>query len=233
MVSGYTIIEKLSGETPLAALERFRATRTDLANAPMTYAGRLDPLASGKLIILYGDECKNKEQYLGLDKEYEVEIILGIETDTYDVLGLVTKINSTPESIPDFDKYIGKFEQTYPPYSSKTVEGKQLHVHAREGTLPEEMPTKEVEIYSIDVVEKRKIAADELCMQIKNLIDAVNGDFRQTEIKKKWADVLGNNSTLSLVKIKVASSSGTYMRSLAHAVGGCTLLIHRTKIGKY
>ena len=53
--------------------------------------GRLDPLAEGVLLILIGDECKNKEKYLGLDKEYEVAIIFGISTDTGDALGLATK----------------------------------------------------------------------------------------------------------------------------------------------
>ena len=116
-------IYKKIGETPLEALERFRATRSDLKDVPMTYAGRLDPLAEGELLILIGDECKKKQDYLGLDKEYEVEIIFGISTDTHDALGLVTEVNVNSRGLTstiDLSKYVGKFSQEYPAYSSKT-----------------------------------------------------------------------------------------------------------------
>ena len=58
---------------------------------PMTYAGRLDPMASGVLIILAGGETKNKEKYLALDKEYEFSVLFGFSTDTYDILGKVVE----------------------------------------------------------------------------------------------------------------------------------------------
>ena len=84
-------VNKQPGETPLEALARYRATRPDLvATTPMTYAGRLDPMASGTLLVLVGDECKNKDAYLGLDKEYEIEVLFGISTDTQDALGIAT-----------------------------------------------------------------------------------------------------------------------------------------------
>lgn len=72
------LIYKHIGETPLEALERFRREQGIAADVPMTYAGRLDPMAEGLLLILLGEECKNKEKYLGLDKEYEVEVLFGI-----------------------------------------------------------------------------------------------------------------------------------------------------------
>ncbi len=53
----------------------------------MAYAGRLDPMASGKLLVLLGEECKVQEKYHGLDKEYEFSLLFGIESDTHDVLG--------------------------------------------------------------------------------------------------------------------------------------------------
>ena len=53
----------------------------------MTYAGRLDPMASGLLIVLAGEETKNKEKYLNLDKEYLFEVLFGFKTVTYDFLG--------------------------------------------------------------------------------------------------------------------------------------------------
>ena len=68
------LLNKKEGETPLEALEVFRKRKTkqkkEYKDVKMTYAGRLDPMAEGLLIILTGEECKNKEKYLVLDKEY-------------------------------------------------------------------------------------------------------------------------------------------------------------------
>ncbi len=293
------LIYKNLGETPLEALGRFRAEQirinaenlaknsgqnsldgliANLAedaikwkSVPMTYAGRLDPMAEGELLILIGDECKNKEKYLGLDKEYEVEILFGVTTDTHDTLGLVTNFAQTIQhtssknkftelennSLADFvkvptinfSKYVGKFTQPYPAYSSKTVNGKQLHELARADELPDEIPEKQVEIYSIDEINNadhfegrlRKITAHELQSRIFKAIDLVKGDFRQVEIKEKWKQVLfgdqdKQNKLFDVITIKVKCSSGTYMRSLAYKMGqdsGCgaiALSIKRTKI---
>jgi tRNA pseudouridine(55) synthase len=228
------------GETPLECLERIRVEKGIDPNTPMTYAGRLDPLAEGTLLILVGDECKNKEKYLGLDKEYEVEVLFGITTDTGDALGMITEHSNTevgPLQI-DLQKYVGKFSQPYPAYSSKTANGTQLHELARRNELPDEMPEKEVEIYEIKQIGSvNKINDVQLLERILNNIDLVKGDFRQEEIKKKWGEALSaSNQEFSLIKISVKCSSGTYMRSLAESIGkdagmgAFALSIKRTKI---
>lgn len=120
------IIHKNLSETPLECLERTRALQDIAANVPMTYAGRLDPMASGKLLILVGEECKDKEKYLGLDKEYEIEVLFGVTTDTGDMLGLINEVRPSLNTRSDLvDKFIGKFTQVYPAYSSKTALSRQ------------------------------------------------------------------------------------------------------------
>ena len=226
------IVHKNVGETPLQCLGRFRISEGIADDVPMTYAGRLDPMAEGALLILVGDECMDKEKYLGLDKEYEVEIVFGIMTDTYDALGLAELCAGESDSNAgaadlkasdiDLSKYVGKFTQPYPPFSSKAVNGEQLHELARGGRLPEEMPTKEVEIYSIHVLGRSSITADELKRRIFTAIDLVKGDFRQAEIRARWNEVLNDddsNMKFEAIKIRVKCSSGTYMRSLANNIG--------------
>jgi len=83
------VLNKKEGETPLLALENFRGKNPEYLNVSMTYAGRLDPMASGVLVILVGEEIKNKEKYLGLDKKYDFSVLFGFSTDTYDILGKV------------------------------------------------------------------------------------------------------------------------------------------------
>ncbi len=241
------LVHKEQGETPLEALERYRQQEiavghAELANVPMTYAGRLDPMAEGQLLILVGDECKDKAKYLGLDKEYEVEIVFGIETDTFDALGLAALGKLDLEDVArisslDVSRYAGAFVQEYPPFSSKTVDGEQLHSLARKGKLPDEMPTRNVELFAVEKIGERTIVADALKEDIVARIGRVHGDFRQKEIMARWNEVLADASQrFTVLNIRVRCSSGTYMRSLAHRIGqdlgtgAFALNINRTRI---
>ncbi len=237
------------GETPLEALKRVRKEEAIDAKTPMTYAGRLDPAAEGVLLILVGDECKNKEKYLGFDKEYEVEVLFGIETDTQDSLGLIKRINvdniqrapGKKENEVDFQKYIGKLKQEYPMYSSKTVEGRQLHEYARAGEEVEEIPTKDVEIYSIEKQHEKEVSGQEAALHALEIVAKVNGDFRQVEIGEEW-HAFGQefgNFPFKVVTFRVKCSSGTYMRSLAERIGkdagtgAFAYSIKRLRVGEY
>jgi tRNA pseudouridine(55) synthase len=238
---------KKKGETPLECLERFRKENPEYEKEKMTYAGRLDPLAEGLLIALVGEECKNKEKYLGLDKEYEVDILFGFSTDTYDVLGKVIGVSSTEDfsvqRVRDvIQSSVGKFTQKYPAFSSKTIRGKSLFSLFKRGELnDDEIPTKDVEIKSIEVLGERTIAKNDLLKNIQDSIMRVSGDFRQKEISEIWKMELEKSplQTFHIVSIKVDCTSGTYMRSLANTIGekvGVPALafgIKRIKLGTY
>lgn len=206
------ITNKNIGETPLECLERVRIEKGIASDVPMTYAGRLDPLAEGQMIILVGEECKNKEKYLDYDKEYEIEILFGFSTDSYDILGLVIENKDVKLPEINLNNYIRKFDQKYPRYSSKVIAMKDI---------PEEMPSREVEIYSIEDLGKREIKGSDLINEILAKISTVNGDFRQNEITARWSSISEEirDSYFTILKLRVRCSSGTYMRTLAHNIG--------------
>ena len=56
----YIILEKEVGQTPLQAVEIYKAKHPEFAEIPMAYAGRLDPMASGKLLILDREEREDQ-----------------------------------------------------------------------------------------------------------------------------------------------------------------------------
>ncbi len=242
---------KKMSETPLKCIERFKKENPEYLDLKMTYAGRLDPMAEGELLVLIGEECKKKEEYLELDKEYEFDVLFGFSTDTYDILGLVK--NHLEIGFPSslslveirgkidrfLDKLVGKRTQEYPPFSSKTVGGKQLFQITKDGDLDVvEIPTKEIEIYEAEFLKSYYISGRELKGNIMKRILLVNGDFRQEEILDKWNEVLnGREEEQFLIsRIRVKCSSGTYMRSIAQKLGeflgieGLALGIKRTKI---
>ena len=86
------LVNKKEGETPLAALERL--CRDHGIYEKVTYAGRLDPMASGLLLVLSGDDVYKKDSMLEHTKTYDFTILLGVATDTGDILGKVTEVDS-------------------------------------------------------------------------------------------------------------------------------------------
>jgi tRNA pseudouridine55 synthase len=232
IVTNMYITYKNIGETPLECLERIRVEYGKSKEIPMTYAGRLDPMAEGLLIILVGEDCKNKDKYLKMDKEYEMEILFGVSTDTYDTLGIIEKIEKKNFESIDFEKYKGKFTQEYPIFSSKIIAMKEI---------PNEIPTKEVEIFDIEQIGSKAFSAQKILEIILENIKKVTGNFRQKEISDKWITLAQENlnTRFIILKIKVSCSSGTYMRSLAHRIGmdygipALAFSIKRTRINGY
>jgi tRNA pseudouridine55 synthase len=237
-----TLYKKV-GETPLECMENYRKEHKELESLPMTYAGRLDPMAEGLLLVLVGEECKEKDKYLGFDKEYEIEVLFGVKTDTGDVLGIIQDVKTDIIDFKEIDlsKYKGNFIQKYPIYSSKTVNGEQLHTLARRGELPDEIPTKSVEIYDIKEIGRNNIIGKDIANNSILNINKVNGDFRQKEIIEEWNNFCDKYGDVSfkVLKLKVYCSSGTYMRSLAERMAedigdfGIALSIKRVKIGDF
>lgn len=237
------IIDKQEGQTPLEALEFFRNTERISPEIPITYAGRLDPMASGVLILLSGDDVHKKEAFLDLPKTYEAEILFGVKTDTYDVLGLITGIGSealSPQALIDILKKLeGTFDLPYPPYSSKPVEGKPLFVWAREGKLQDiQIPQRTMSFSNIVIENEQEINSDELKKSVVNKIIKVRGDFRQKQIVDNWT-TSNLPPALPLISIKLSCTSGSYIRSFAHLAGektgtGAILYnLKRTSVGKY
>ncbi len=237
---------KKEGETPLACMERFRAENPQYLQEKMTYAGRLDPMAEGVLLVLTRDDVYKKDEYLGLPKEYEFEVLFGFETDTYDILGLplegeLRKIGKT-EIEEVAEKFIGEYEQTYPRFSSKPVDGVPLFAIARgEGIADVDLPKRIVTISKIDFISERIIPENELAENILERIAKVQGDFRQEAICTAWKNILEQkkDEQFQIVKMRIACGSGTYVRVVAHELGkllGVNALaykITRTKVGEY
>jgi tRNA pseudouridine55 synthase len=243
-------LDKKTGETPLECMNRFKEENPEYEGEKMTYAGRLDPLASGVLLVLVGEECKKKDKYLGLDKEYELTILFGFSTDSQDILGLTEEQKTGSVEVlgnykkADFEIMLKKFEKTfmqkYPRFSSKTVNGRPLFEIAKvEGICKDDIPEKEVQIKKIEFKSFGLVSKKYLHDFILEGIFSVKGSFRQNMIWAKWEQTLEKSPdiTLPTLTIIVSCTSGTYMRSLAQAIGvelglpALALKIKRIKIG--
>lgn len=254
----YATVYKRIGETPLAALERFRVSTGIPHDVPLAYAGRLDPLATGTLLILIGDECRKQQHYHGLDKAYTFEILCGISSDTGDVLGLPQYREQTgaleTERVPhNLTSLLGTQRVPYPHFSSKTVRGKPLFLWTLEGRIHEiPIPTVPRTLYTLTLRDHTTLTAAALATRINAQIEAIppvtesakalGNDFRRPAIRAAWKslfETLPADARFAVLTCSTICSSGTYIRTLAPEIAqrlattGLALSIHRTTIGRY
>ncbi len=254
----YHVIEKAVGETPLEATERLRKEMNLPAAVPLAYAGRLDPMASGLLLVLVGDACKQQSNFHALDKEYVVEILFGISSDTGDVLGLLETDIAAPQVSEAHlrrgcHNLLGSIKLPYPHYSAKTVQGKPLHTWSVEGRLHEiTIPTKTSMIHRLDILSLRTESKTSVYNYATNKIEtippvtdlrkALGNDFRRPFVRESWQNFLqtdANPTDYTIAAVRCIASSGTYMRTLANEIAkeigtqGLAYSIHRTKIGVF
>ncbi|SKA76507.1 tRNA pseudouridine55 synthase [Clostridium sp. USBA 49] len=152
-MNGVINIYKPSGITSFQAVKKIM----NVCNTKKVgHTGTLDPLASGVLPICIGKATKIVDFIMSDTKVYNAELILGIETDTYDKEGKIISqknVNIDKKHVESVIlSYIGEIMQEPPMYSALKVNGKRLYELAREGKIIERNKRK-VFIYDIKIRE--------------------------------------------------------------------------------
>jgi tRNA pseudouridine55 synthase len=131
---GVLLVDKPAGMTSHDVVD---AVRRSLGTRKVGHAGTLDPMATGLLLIGVG-RATRLLRYLGdLDKTYEGDAFLGVETDTLDAEGTV--LRTSPVDVPRaavedaVRDLVGRSMQRPPAYSAVKVGGRKLYEAARAG----------------------------------------------------------------------------------------------------
>ncbi len=185
------------------------------------HTGTLDPFATGLLILVLGSYTKRAQEFSGMDKTYEAEMILGVTSTTGDPEGEVTgysgqvtadrleQVTSGKRQVTShqpskkqleavFAGFVGVQMQMPHKFSAKKVDGQKAYDLARAGKEVKLEP-KQVEVYSLELIDY----------------------------------------SYPTVKFTATVSSGTYIRSLAEDIGkelgtGAYLsALRRTTVGNY
>ncbi len=152
MINGCLPIYKEQGYTSFDVVAKLRGI---LKQKKIGHTGTLDPDAEGVLLVCLGKATKLCDILPDKDKEYEATLLLGVETDTEDTSGKITR-----ESLVDVDEdqvreavlsFIGDYMQIPPMYSAIKVNGRKLYELAREGKVIEREP-RPITIYNIEIV---------------------------------------------------------------------------------
>ncbi len=123
------------------------------------HAGTLDPFATGLLVVLLGDACRQAGDFLKLDKVYEATLRLGATSTTGDPEGEVTESDRAQEREIErgeieevIARFVGEIQQVPPAYSAIKINGQRAYKLAREGKAVV-MPPRTVTIYSLELLD--------------------------------------------------------------------------------
>ena len=133
-MNGFLLIDKPSGISSAGCVYKLRKV---LKISKIGHCGTLDPLATGVLPLCIGEATKFSNYISDQSKEYEVEILFGIQTTTGDLEG--EEIFNEPFKIDELKlektikKFLGTQSQVPPMYSAIKINGNPLYYWARKG----------------------------------------------------------------------------------------------------
>ena len=142
-MNGFILIDK---ETGISSNSIVQCVKRKLKVKKVGHLGTLDPLANGLLILAINRATKFSSYFLESDKSYDVEIKLGVATDTDDSTGtIIHESKNYPESESvkkELFSFMGESMQVPPFFSALKHKGKALYKYAREGNFISKPPRK-------------------------------------------------------------------------------------------
>ncbi|MGV8073088.1 MAG: tRNA pseudouridine(55) synthase TruB [Syntrophobacteraceae bacterium] len=152
--SGILVIDKPEGMTSFAVVAK---VRKGLGLKKTGHCGTLDPFATGVLVVCVEKATRIADCLLNQDKIYRFRIRLGVETNTLDRTGNVTRTSDGPPRSGEdleaaLDRFRGCYLQEVPAYAAVKVQGRRLYDWSRNG-IEVDRPKREVCIHSLKLLE--------------------------------------------------------------------------------
>lgn len=203
MINGLLIVDK---EKDMTSRDVVNEISRIFQTKKVGHTGTLDPLATGVLVLAIGKATKLNEIITATEKEYQVEAILGLKTDTLDITGKVLREENThfskEEIIDVLNSFLGSYDQEVPIYSAVKINGRKLYEYAR---------------------NNEKVDLPKRLVTIKQIhLDDLNYDNNQTTIK--FTCLVSKGTYIRSLVNDIASKLGTV---------GTMKNLRRTKQGNY
>lgn len=151
MIDGALLLDKPVGPSSNGVLQEAKRL---LGARKAGHGGTLDPLASGLLLLLFGEATKFAGLLLDQDKEYLASVKLGETTATGDAEGEILERREAPVDRSDLDavleRFRGEIEQLPPMHSALKRDGVPLYKLARQGKAVERA-SRRIRILELEV----------------------------------------------------------------------------------
>jgi len=179
------------------------------------HTGTLDPLATGVLPVAVGKATK-VIQYLEDSKSYRAFIKLGVRTDTYDLEGQILETNpvivNTKMIKSALNEFQGDIIQTPPIYSAVHYKGKRLYEYARANIKVEDIPQRQVNISSIELVQILEESSENPILVVD--IDCSSGTYIRSLVSDLGDKLIYGATLNDLIRTK----SGKFVLDSSHTL---------------
>lgn len=216
-----------------------------LQQTKATHTGTLDPIASGVVVVLTGEDRYRKQELASTKKEYVATVLFGVGTDTHDILGEITNVQSV--STTDCTSFLKRhtfttsmtFSQRVPDFSARRLLGKSSFDFAKEhASIPAKY--EHVTVYAQQWHSLISPTNQEILAQVQTTLTKVEGDFRQETCSAIWEKTLQDTSLqLCTAQLSCSTSKRTYIRGIVRdlayetQIPACILSLTRVKNGPY
>ena len=238
-ISGLLVIDKPRGVT---SHDVVAAVRGALHMKRVGHAGTLDPMATGVLVVGFGNATRLLNYIVDHDKTYLATIRLGQRTDTDDADGELLPTDRTATVFPSrraveaaiAEHFTGRIEQVPNSYSAIKINGQRAYDLAREGK-DVELKARPVTISEFHVSAVRYGYAPSACAGAPL---AVSDDVPPDEDWHAGTAEPGMQPVME-IDARVACSAGTYIRALGRdlgeelGLGGHLTMLRRIRVGRF
>tara|TARA_A100001011_G_scaffold395986_1_gene492564 strand:+ start:3905 stop:4600 length:696 start_codon:yes stop_codon:yes gene_type:complete len=150
--SGWLLVDKPEGVESFGVIRKLKFR---FQFHKIGFAGTLDPLATGLLLIGINKATKKIPEIHKAQKTYEVQIRFGAKTPTLDSEGRFQEMkpitHSSKDRLHHLKKFIGDYKQKIPNFSAHKSQGKNFYELARNNEVIEER-VKDVSIKKIKIL---------------------------------------------------------------------------------
>jgi tRNA pseudouridine55 synthase len=192
MIDGALLLDKPVGISSNRALQEAKKL---FAAKKAGHAGTLDPLASGLLIVLFGEATKLAGPLLDDDKEYFATLKLGEKTSTGDAEGEVIETRAFRGSETEIgavlERFKGEIEQVPPMHSALKRDGVPLYALARKGQSVARAPRR------IRIMELETVGFEPPCLKLR--VRCSKGTYVRT-LAEDIGEALGTCAHLSALR---------------------------------
>ena len=233
-------VDKPLGLSSFAVVELVRR----YVSRKVGHAGTLDPLAQGALILLLGSATSLVELYQRQDKVYDVGILLGARTKSFDLEQPLEDFSQCEglesEKIKEaFDSMLGEHEYAVMGFSALKIQGKRLY--KSDGTYKvKKMTLNEYELKGLNRIKVTEVSKllEQKAKEIKanfdlftHFVDGLNSKLRHLKqnlvnVFERNLEILSKHQDMSfyLARVTMSVGKGTYVRSLVERMSyfvGC------------
>lgn len=157
--NGFLVIDK---DPDLTSHDVVAMGRRALNTRKVGHAGTLDPMATGVLVLGFGNGTRLLQYVTNGDKSYLATIVLGASTLTDDHEGEITStadISALTDAAIESElaKMRGVIAQRPSSVSAIKVDGERAHARVRAGEVFE-LPAREVTISKLEILEIRRVS---------------------------------------------------------------------------